>query len=116
MATTKSKKLPLPNIQRSGSSLSSFSLGFGFDSKATDYKVVRVVMFNGGALVRAEVYSANEICWKEINVAGIKFLVSRLKCDTCLDGKLYWADTSPIFTNERNISAFEEWKCCDNIN
>ncbi|KAK1403262.1 hypothetical protein POM88_002867 [Heracleum sosnowskyi] len=102
-------------------SIAYYSVGFGYDSKADDHKVVRVLMFNDGALVRAEVYSANKICWKEISV-GINFLVKRLKCDICLDGMLYWSNGKNVVTYDLNTEEFNNqiefpkvevvWKNC----
>ena len=47
------------------------AFGFGFDHASSDYKAVRIVQkFDDIELVnRVEVYSLNENCWKEINVA-----------------------------------------------
>ncbi|KAK1371042.1 hypothetical protein POM88_037134 [Heracleum sosnowskyi] len=100
-ATLKSKKLPPPIIDLSNCLL---SLGFGFDSE-DDYKVVRLVMYKKFAFVKAEVYSANKNCWKEINV-GVNFFVKNLKCDICLDGMLYWSSSENMVTYNLDTEEF----------
>ncbi|CAA0826734.1 Unknown protein [Striga hermonthica] len=70
------------------------SLGFGFDSKSDDFKVVRIVCLaekkKGKSMgVGVEVYSANSDSWKTIEV-GFRFKVLSTKNDAIVNGNPYW--------------------------
>ncbi|KAK1371043.1 hypothetical protein POM88_037135 [Heracleum sosnowskyi] len=58
-ATFKLKELPSTIIGIYSDDYS--TVGFGFDSKADDYKVVRFLEVDNDRSIRAEAYSANEI-------------------------------------------------------
>lgn len=55
-------------LLKHGACMHLVSVGFGFDSKANDYKAVRLLINTKGQLVTAEVYSGNKICWGAMKV------------------------------------------------
>jgi F-box interacting protein len=63
-ATRESKALPV--IHRPPEVLISFNFGFGFDPKANDYKVVRILNFSS-LKCEVEVYSLRTDSWRVIN-------------------------------------------------
>nr|WRO64594.1 MYB transcription factor protein [Rosa persica] len=64
------------------------AVGFGYDSKAKSYKVVRVVDFSGGCIdpsKRAEVYTLGTNSWREI--------------ETNIQSHVYWSPCFVIYFN-----------------
>ncbi|PON39062.1 F-box domain containing protein [Parasponia andersonii] len=81
-------------------------VGFGYDARANDYKVVRFGcewIPGGQGLVnyektKAEVYSMRAGCWREIGIdlEFARFLVRAKKC--YCKGVFYWSMWYPMFT------------------
>ncbi|KAL1819086.1 hypothetical protein ACET3Z_013955 [Daucus carota] len=59
------KMLPTPNLITKTTRV---KLGFGYDSVCDDYKVVRILVSSVSNVVEAELYSANEDRWRDIEV------------------------------------------------
>ncbi|KAL1819083.1 hypothetical protein ACET3Z_013952 [Daucus carota] len=59
------KMLPTPNLITRTSAI---KLGFGYDSVCDDYKVVRILVSSDSNVVEAELYSANEDRWRDVEV------------------------------------------------
>lgn len=102
-ATQQSKHVPGPTIEHDESIY--YSVGFGFDSIADDYKVVRVLEFGGEGSIRAEVYSAVEDSWKEVKVE-LSFYVDFFNCDASVKGVLYWSAGEHLVTYDLNSELF----------
>ncbi|KAF5731642.1 F-box and associated interaction domains-containing protein putative isoform 1 [Tripterygium wilfordii] len=102
-ATREFKPLPLAPIENDDSSSTQITfceeVGFGFDSKSNDYKVIMFISdLKGGRrrLRRAELYSLKRDCWKEIpSWRGILPAADDIVFDVRLsslyvDGVYYW--------------------------
>ncbi|KAM6577883.1 hypothetical protein CsatB_029720 [Cannabis sativa] len=71
-------------------------VGFGYDSRNNDYKVVRFGR-DQSIYPRAEVYSLNSDSWKEIGIdSGTDYFPS-LHIDTYFNGAFYWLMSGPRF-------------------
>ncbi|XP_050384310.1 putative F-box protein At3g52320 [Argentina anserina] len=72
------------------------AVGFGYDSKANTYKVVRVVQVTSGYVFtshpsRVEVYNLGATCWREINADVLESHVFwSPSCDMYFKGVYYW--------------------------
>ncbi|XWS73507.1 hypothetical protein CRYUN_Cryun02cG0135500 [Craigia yunnanensis] len=102
-STREFKFLPQSTVQRPPSvDIISFDcLGFGFDSKSEDYKVVRFVTNFFGEneeegtqvdwICQAELYSLKSDSWKEISVPEVElFTFDSLLFDNYINGFYYW--------------------------
>ncbi|XP_061374407.1 F-box/kelch-repeat protein At3g23880-like [Gastrolobium bilobum] len=63
-------------------------LGFGFDSKNDDFKVVRVYYEIGG--IMAQLYSLKEHAWRFIDSSYIKLTVNDCHEQLFFNGNVYW--------------------------
>lgn len=90
-AMKKSRVLPKPNL------VDRFVLqgvGFGYDSRADDYKVVRFGR-EMSVYPRAEVYSLSSDSWKEIKIdSGTDYFPS-LHIEVYFNGAFYWLMSGP---------------------
>ncbi|XP_040365655.1 putative F-box protein At3g21120 isoform X2 [Rosa chinensis] len=71
-------------------------VGFGFDSKAKVYKVVRIVGFTSGYYAdthpsRAEVFTLGARSWREIKIDTKVTVFSHPSFNICLKGICYWS-------------------------
>ncbi|CAI0406130.1 unnamed protein product [Linum tenue] len=67
-------------------------LGFGYDSNADDYKVVRIAYpRTAGARRRAEVYALKERQWREVPIEVLQSCDGDILWSQCsVDGIIYW--------------------------
>lgn len=70
-------------------------VGFGYDSKAKVYKVVRIVDFSSGYFFtthpsRAEVFTLGAHSWREIKIDTECSVISDPSFDICFKGICYW--------------------------
>eukprot|EP00257_Ricinus_communis_P009116 XP_002527481.2 F-box protein At3g07870 [Ricinus communis] len=96
----KSVILPLPCINFD--QIYMFVLGFGFDPKSSEYKVVRVVyrMRENGCKVdirpQVEVYELGMNAWRSIIVsAAPQYVISELSLQVFLNGAVHWIGYNP---------------------
>ncbi|KAK6117993.1 hypothetical protein DH2020_048265 [Rehmannia glutinosa] len=82
-----SKSIQLSNAYFGG--FERVSLGFGYDAKGADFKVVRIVNFLEMSIAGVEVYSVNSDSWRTIEV-DFQFRVLRTTCDVIVNGNPYW--------------------------
>ncbi|KAL6138565.1 hypothetical protein ACLB2K_063846 [Fragaria x ananassa] len=75
-------------------------LGFGYDSKGNDYKVVRVLIYNDSHIYdyRAEVYTMRSNSWREVDFGGELSIddTNDSKFHFLLNGTYYWLEWSPV--------------------
>lgn len=88
--TKRLKILPNPEKQAKRPMVT-LTLGFGFDSISSDYKILRIV-HGHGAKLEAELYSANGDSWKEIRVPNAlqSFMPDKNSKFIHANGVLYW--------------------------
>ncbi|KAM5548688.1 putative F-box protein [Rosa sericea] len=88
-------------------------VGFGYDSKAEVYKVVRIVGFSSGYLVtshpsRAEVFTLGARSWREIKIDTEASVFSDPSFNICFKGICYWygliATSNPAVDKEVLLS------------
>ncbi|PON98565.1 F-box associated interaction domain containing protein [Trema orientale] len=69
-------------------------LGFGYDSRTNDYKIVRVSgncnMTSNVMEKKAELYSLNTNSWKEVELPFSNFFLRRLCSEVYCNGAYYW--------------------------
>ncbi|XVF52475.1 hypothetical protein PTKIN_Ptkin05aG0021200 [Pterospermum kingtungense] len=89
-------ELPCPNITYNEIGPYYFTLGFGFDAKKNDYKVVRLVIpvgYNHGEFYPpyVEVFSVKEKGWRMISGEGLDCGFAETKWrQFFLNGRVYW--------------------------
>ncbi|OMP10163.1 hypothetical protein COLO4_04758 [Corchorus olitorius] len=89
----RSMELPMPNVNYKDVGPHSFILGFGFDAKKNDYKVVRLLypQSEEGNPPKVEVFSVMEKKWRMISGEGIKFCFVEPGWTQCfLNGRVHW--------------------------
>ncbi|OMP07502.1 hypothetical protein COLO4_07287 [Corchorus olitorius] len=89
----RSMELPMPNVTYKDFGPYSFILGFGFDAKKNDYKVVRLLypQSEEGNPPKVEVFSVMEKKWRMISGEGIKFCFVEPGWTQCfLNGRVHW--------------------------
>lgn len=84
------KWLPVPLYGKDLSNQVDVSLGFGFDSRSRDYKVVRILCCEETSKILVELYSANANSWRGIQVRGQLSPLRRGGCEVCVKDVLYW--------------------------
>lgn len=100
MMTEKFRKLPSSILHNEDpyemfDSLTS-GVGFGYDSKSGDFKVVRVVQFpdEEGAYnllpLRVEIWELRKERWREIESPNFRYLMITGGCEMHHEGKSYW--------------------------
>ncbi|XP_062024985.1 F-box protein CPR1-like isoform X1 [Rosa rugosa] len=72
------------------------NVGFGYDSKAKVYKVVRIVDFSSSHPPRAEVYTLGADCWIEIKAFVLGTISSPRSLHMHFKGIYYWSGFSYI--------------------
>ncbi|OIW08154.1 hypothetical protein TanjilG_06697 [Lupinus angustifolius] len=79
-------------------------IGFGFDSKNHDFKVIRIVHS-----CRVELYSLNQGCWKDIDVPLEVDLSLKFSDTPCfLNGNVHWlVYHDDIYGDEKHILMFD---------
>ncbi|GAA0152708.1 hypothetical protein LIER_11121 [Lithospermum erythrorhizon] len=100
---------PLPQHQ---STLAKFdkielvSVGFGYDSRTKDYKMVRLEYYTLSHLhfANADVYTLSTDSWKQINVTS-RVYVREMICKVFVKGTLHW--TADQGDNERCIVTYD---------
>ncbi|XP_050209264.1 F-box/kelch-repeat protein At3g23880-like [Mercurialis annua] len=92
--------VPVPCI--SSDQIFMFVLGFGFDPKSNEYKLVRIVyrMSNNGRNVdirpRVEVYELSKNAWRSSNsLTAPKYVISELSLQVFLNGAVHWIGYNP---------------------
>ncbi|KAK1354097.1 hypothetical protein POM88_047353 [Heracleum sosnowskyi] len=93
-STRRFKILPAPNKR---SDYYQNGIGFGFDSVSDDYKVLRIVMWEvipgRCSKLGAELYSANDDSWKEIEVP----IITLERVLTCPASKSVYSKTGVVY-------------------
>ncbi|XP_058189827.1 F-box protein At3g07870-like [Rhododendron vialii] len=114
----KSISLPKPCITTKTHGSMAYDLGFGYDSRTNDYKVVRVLTLRGTKpseeveVPLVEVYSLNVGSWKVCSGAGDSFpLEVRIRysrCPSaCLEGAIHFAAVHRSNWSVRLICSFD---------
>ncbi|XVF52501.1 hypothetical protein PTKIN_Ptkin05aG0023200 [Pterospermum kingtungense] len=87
-----------------------FTLGFGFDAKKNDYKVVRLVYVETGddrfhlLPPRVEVFSVREKGWRMVSGKGVECCFVEGRWTRCfLNGRVYW------ITYEKKMGSVKNW-------
>ncbi|XVF52486.1 hypothetical protein PTKIN_Ptkin05aG0022200 [Pterospermum kingtungense] len=94
----KSIELPWPNVTSDEVGSYIFTLGFGFDAKKNDYKVVRLAYLRSGADHRShllppkvEVFSVVEKGWRMVSGKGLECcFVEDIWTQCFLKGRVHW--------------------------
>ena len=87
-------------------------LRFGFDPKADDYKVVKVIRFKGSNIRNGwpvEVYSMRKGSWEVITERFPSQVIDFCRDELCVgwhDGRVYWLDYN-YMTKQLTIVAFD---------
>ncbi|XP_057998933.1 F-box/kelch-repeat protein At3g23880-like, partial [Hevea brasiliensis] len=93
-------KIPWPNVTLNSHGLHKDSLGFGFDSSADDYKLVRIVYLPGSNFdfdeipPFVEIYSLRSRGWKKVD-NDLKYVITDLSKSAFLNGTFHWVATKP---------------------
>ncbi|KAJ8763337.1 hypothetical protein K2173_002220 [Erythroxylum novogranatense] len=92
--------LPMPNVNLDHAYM--FVLGFGFDAKINDYKVVRIVYGMGDegrkvvAAPKVELYELGKNAWRNVNVSkSLRYVTSELSLQVFLNGAVHWIGYNP---------------------
>ncbi|XVF52490.1 hypothetical protein PTKIN_Ptkin05aG0022500 [Pterospermum kingtungense] len=106
----KSIELPRPNITFNEVGPYTFTLGFGFDAKKNDYKVVRLAYVqsedDGSDLLppKVEVFSLAEKGWRMVSGKGIECCFVEASWTQCfLNGRVHW------ITYEKKMGSVKNW-------
>ncbi|KAH7834291.1 hypothetical protein Vadar_014591 [Vaccinium darrowii] len=109
----KSISLPKPGITKKTHGTFVDYLGFGFDSRSNDYKLVRIVDLCGIELPVVEVYSLNAGLWQVSSGAGGSFPPGFYigYCSgsrtSCLKGAIHWAAQARVPRDVRLVLSFD---------
>ena len=88
--------LPIPNVTYTAHSGFDATIGFGFDPKTNDYKVVKLVTLQDGldlkhSRIEAEIYSLPTTKWRMLSASLVpKCTMSRCEPQTFVNGALHW--------------------------
>ncbi|XVF52472.1 hypothetical protein PTKIN_Ptkin05aG0021000 [Pterospermum kingtungense] len=106
----RSIELPRPNITFDEVGPYNFTLGFGFDAKKNDYKVVRLVYVQSGddrfhlLPPKVEVFSVAEKGWRMISGKGIECCFVEASWTQCfLNGRVHW------IAYEKKMGGVKNW-------
>ncbi|XVF52500.1 hypothetical protein PTKIN_Ptkin05aG0023100 [Pterospermum kingtungense] len=106
----KSIELPRPNITSDEVGSYIFTLGFGFDAKKHDYKVVRLAYVRSGdhrshlLPPKVEVFSVAEKGWRMVSGKGIEcYFVEDTWSQCFLNGRVHW------IAYEKKIGGVKNW-------
>lgn len=112
----KSISLPRPGItKKTGAALLQY-LGFGFDPRSNDYKVVRITIptrpFETVEVALFEIYSLNAGSWKVSTGASNSFPPGCNLCSSqmpfpCLEGAIHWTARAIGNWNEQFVLSFD---------
>ncbi|OMP04629.1 hypothetical protein COLO4_09455 [Corchorus olitorius] len=73
-----------------------FSIGFGFDSRRNDYKVLKVSKDNvSDKYLQAELFSLKKNSWKKL--APLKYALYSSDCMAFANGVVYWIASEKVF-------------------
>uniref|UniRef100_A0A5B7BI14 Putative F-box protein CPR30-like n=1 Tax=Davidia involucrata TaxID=16924 RepID=A0A5B7BI14_DAVIN len=100
-ATRVFKDLPASPIARPQSLPIKVVLGFGFDQKTNDYRVLRIVYYCY-PLNQVEMYSLSTNSWREIK-ADIRFLIFESSCSVFFKGRFHWTAVGFQELNGREV-------------
>ncbi|OMO85288.1 hypothetical protein COLO4_21674 [Corchorus olitorius] len=102
----RSLELPAPNVTSDKVGPFMFALGFGFDAKRNDYKVVKLVypqrQIGKGKPPKVEVFSVKEKGWRMVCGKVVKCTFTETGWTQCfLNGRVHW------ITSEKKTSTVE---------
>ncbi|XVF52491.1 hypothetical protein PTKIN_Ptkin05aG0022600 [Pterospermum kingtungense] len=101
-------ELPRPNITDDEVGPHMFALGFGFDAKKNDYKVVRLVYVHGVGVdifpPKVEVFSVVEKGWRMLSGEGLECSFLETRWTQCfLNGRVHW------IVYEKKMGSVKNW-------
>ncbi|XP_062152722.1 F-box/kelch-repeat protein At3g06240-like [Alnus glutinosa] len=120
----KAISLPEPNIGFRSHGRFIHSLGFGYDPKTEDYKLVRLVYIEGTTDIRfntvpplVEIYSLRTSAWHSVKAPGPPYVIEMWSLSVFLNGAVHWpahtqrhqgAFRNVIVSFDMNDEAFRE--------
>ncbi|XP_022966682.1 F-box/kelch-repeat protein At3g06240-like [Cucurbita maxima] len=122
--TTEFRKLPSSILHYTGPdhelhSWNSKTVGFGYDFKSRDFKVVRVVEFvhiyDSDGPTKMEIYDLRKDRWREIESHFSDHLMSICSFDMYREGKYYWWSHNMIQTFDMSEEVFDEISIPDSL-
>ncbi|XP_052184039.1 F-box protein At3g07870-like isoform X2 [Diospyros lotus] len=92
--------LPKPGIPFESHRALMLVLGFGFDPKSNDYKVVRIVYFHGRnglhkLLPMVELYTLSTGTWRGISAVVPPYVISNFLLQANVNGAVHWIAHNP---------------------
>ncbi|XP_059643044.1 F-box/kelch-repeat protein At3g06240-like [Cornus florida] len=109
----KSVRLPMPSIGIDSRGLYSPVIGYGFDAKTNDYKVVRITcienIFGPDPDPEVELYSLNRGCWRRISVDGSlnRIRCTALRSQAFVNGVVHWIGRGRDETYDHTFLTFD---------
>ncbi|KAG5544928.1 hypothetical protein RHGRI_017404 [Rhododendron griersonianum] len=86
-------RLPKPRVTFTSHGGFDHAIGFGFDAKSNDYKVVRIVRlldFESEVPPEIDLYSLNTGAWRNISHLGLPCVISGRATQAYLNGAAHW--------------------------
>ncbi|XP_059450108.1 F-box/kelch-repeat protein At3g06240-like [Corylus avellana] len=98
----KAISLPEPNIGFRSYGSFIHSLGFGYDRKTDDYKLVRLVYLEGTTNIRfndvpplVEIYTLRTGAWRSVEAPGPPYVIEMWSSSVFLNGAVHWPAHTP---------------------